>query len=86
MEIDFEGLDKFSETAEASIKSINLNYNSSWDDSVHDSFNNFISEFQSKANEMNEIMKSFVQVVQPLQQIKIDELRQQYEELISNIQ
>ena len=61
------------------------NYDSSWSDSVHDSFGSFVDAFNGQIKELDSLMSQLKKLCDSLESINVDELSESCDALISEI-
>jgi|GEM_PF-5649464 len=86
MEFDLNYLEDLNNDIGSCSSSLEGSFNSSWDDSVHDSFNEFMQVFQESVNKITELASSIPTILEPLKEVNSKKLKEECTRLMSMIE
>jgi hypothetical protein len=86
MEINIEVFQSSDECIDTSINSLKSSYDTEWNDSVHDSFQNYIDETSLILEEIRELSQNLATIGSDLENIDIDTIADECDSINSEIE
>lgn len=85
MDINLNACREVIQEIDDSISNVKGSFESDWDDNVHDSFGNYISEAESRLSEIKTAAEEMISVGEELASVNMDELMESAEALFNAI-